>query len=92
MISLLLKKIGNGVHLWTKSLFHVRCDVRILNLIVKDGLEVIKVSFEKIRDSVAFWTATPRGKRSLKMLSTNRTLLMVRNCLLIVLQDETPPF
>ena len=60
MISLLLKKFENDVHLWTKSLFHVRYAAHILNLIVKDGLEVIKASIEKIRDSFAFWLATPK--------------------------------
>jgi hypothetical protein len=32
----------------------------ILNLIVKDGLDVIQPAIKKIRDSVAFWTATPK--------------------------------
>jgi uncharacterized protein YozE (UPF0346 family) len=27
---------------------------------VKDGLEVIKDSISKIRESVSFWTATPK--------------------------------
>jgi hypothetical protein len=38
----------------------MRCAAHILNLIVKDGLEVIKDSIGKIRESVAFWTATPK--------------------------------
>ena len=42
------------------KLLHMRCAAHILNLIVKDGLEVIKNSIAKIRESVAFWTATPK--------------------------------
>lgn len=59
MINLLLDKFG-GDHIWFKSFFHVRCAAHILNLIVKDGLDVIKSSIEKVRDSVAYWTATPK--------------------------------
>jgi len=43
--------------------FHMRCCAHILNLIVKDGLEVIDSSIEKIRDSVAYWTATPKRRK-----------------------------
>ena len=39
---------------------HMRCAAHILNLIVKDGLDVIQPAIKKIRDSVAFWTATPK--------------------------------
>jgi hypothetical protein len=42
------------------KLLHMRCAAHILNLIVKDGLEVIKDSIAKIRESVAYWTATPK--------------------------------
>ena len=38
----------------------MRCCAHILNLIVKEGLEIIKESVEKIRESVAFWIATPK--------------------------------
>ncbi|KAJ7971888.1 zinc finger BED domain-containing protein RICESLEEPER 2-like [Quillaja saponaria] len=42
------------------DLLHMRCAAYILNLIVKYGLEVIKDSIERIRESVAYWTATPK--------------------------------
>ena len=40
----------------------MRCCAHILNLIVKDGLEVVKKGVEKIWDSVAYWTKTPKRK------------------------------
>ncbi|CAN0846151.1 Putative AC transposase [Linum grandiflorum] len=42
------------------ALIHMRCSAHILNLIVRDGLDVIKEGVEKIRESVVFWTCTPR--------------------------------
>ncbi|CAN0917467.1 Putative AC transposase [Linum grandiflorum] len=42
------------------ALLHMRCSAHILNLIVRDGLEVVKDGIEKIRESVVFWTCTPR--------------------------------
>ncbi|TXG48267.1 hypothetical protein EZV62_027561 [Acer yangbiense] len=41
-------------------LFHMRYAAHILNLIVKSGLDVIEFGIQRIRDSVAFWTATPK--------------------------------
>ena len=38
----------------------MRYSAHILNLIVKDGLEVLKDAIENIHDSVAYWTATPK--------------------------------
>jgi hypothetical protein len=56
----LVKKIGKSKLMLEGKLLHMRCAAHILNLIVKDGLEVIKNSIAKIRESVAFWTATPK--------------------------------
>jgi hypothetical protein len=59
VISNLIKKIGETKLLLEGKLLHMRCVAHILNLIVKDGLEVIQ-PITKIHDSIAFWTATPK--------------------------------
>ena len=42
------------------SLLHMRCAAHILNLIVKDGLDVMEEGIVRVRDNVAFWSATPK--------------------------------
>ncbi|KAL5748544.1 hypothetical protein ACOSP7_025584 [Xanthoceras sorbifolium] len=60
VIELMLEKLDKG-DLWLNGqLFHMRCCAHILNLIVKDGLSVIGDGIERIRDSVAYWVATPK--------------------------------
>jgi hypothetical protein len=54
------------------SLLHMRCCAHILNLIVQEGLQVLKDGVEKIRDSVGFWVAT--AKRYEKFEDTARQL------------------
>ena len=48
------------------SLLHMRCAAHILNLIVKDGLDVMEEGIVRVRDSVAFWSATPKRHENLK--------------------------
>ncbi|KAL5134228.1 Zinc finger BED domain-containing protein RICESLEEPER 2 [Glycine soja] len=60
----MIEKIKNKLQLGTLikegAFLHMRCCAHILNLIVKDGLGVMKDGVEKIRDSVAYWIATPK--------------------------------
>ncbi|CAO2039575.1 unnamed protein product, partial [Urochloa humidicola] len=60
VIPYLVRSLGKHKLLNDGSLLHMRCSAHILNLIVKDGLEELKDAIENIRDSVAYWTATPK--------------------------------
>ena len=60
MIDILSEKLSlNGSLLSNGKVFHMRCATHILNLIVKECLDVNRVEIEKIYDSVAFWSTTP---------------------------------
>ncbi|KAL6334197.1 hypothetical protein AAG906_006784 [Vitis piasezkii] len=60
MIDILSEKLSSsGSLLLNGKIFHMRCATHVLNLIVKEGLDVIRVEIEKIRESVAYWLATP---------------------------------
>ena len=60
LIGIVKDKLQIDYLLQSGSMLHMRCCAHILNLIVKDGLDVIKSSLENIRNSVAYWTATPK--------------------------------
>lgn len=60
LITLMNRKLRGKKPLLGGKLLHMRCSAHILNLIVKDGLEVMGSGIEKIRNSVAFWYATPK--------------------------------
>ena len=76
------KFVVSGSLILNGKLLHMRCAAHILNLIVQDGLDVIKVSIGKIRDSVAYWTATQsreekfeEAARQLKIACTKKLAL-----------------
>jgi len=58
----MVMKIGKAKLLLQGTMVHMRCCCHILNLIVKDGLDVpaMKSATHNIRESVAYWTATPK--------------------------------
>ncbi|KAG6516028.1 hypothetical protein ZIOFF_026475 [Zingiber officinale] len=70
MIELILDKLPPSSLILEGKLFHMRCCAHILNLVVRDGLELISDSIKTIRYSVAFWTVTP--KRDEKFIETAR--------------------
>ena len=45
------------------SMLHMRCVTHILNLIVQDGLYLIGDGIERIRDSVIYWTGSPKRRQ-----------------------------
>lgn len=72
MVDLLLEKLPIDAMLLAGKLIHMRCCAHILNLIVKEGLEVMGGAVEKVRDSVSYWSGTP--KRWEKFEETARQL------------------
>ncbi|CAN0899007.1 Putative AC transposase [Linum grandiflorum] len=60
LIEKIKRKLGLSDLIMHGSLVHMRCSAHVLNLIVKDGLYIIKEGIDKVRDSVVYWTATPR--------------------------------
>ena len=92
MIDILREKLSlNNSLLLNGKFFHMRCAARILNLVVKEGLDVIRVEIEKIHDSVAFWSATPsRVEKFEDMQLVNYGFHVIRNYVLIVKHDGIP--
>ena len=60
MINILVEKLSLSVSLLLNGkFFHMRCVAHVLNLIVKEALDVIEVEIEKIHESVAYWSTIP---------------------------------
>ena len=53
-------KVGPSNLLLGGKMLHMRYCAHILNLIVKDGLSVMEHGIKRVRDSVSYWTATPK--------------------------------
>jgi hypothetical protein len=62
IIPFLVRSIGRHKLQNDGKLLHMHCSAHILNLVVKDGLVVLKDATENIHDSVAYRTTTPKRK------------------------------
>ena len=60
MVEKLLLRFDLGTLISNGKFFHMRCTAHILNLVVRDGLKVIENGVGKIRESVGYWTQTPK--------------------------------
>ncbi|KAJ9542939.1 hypothetical protein OSB04_029445 [Centaurea solstitialis] len=87
IINILLDKLPLGSLAMGGRLFHMGCCAHVLNLIVQDGLSVIGDGIERIRDSVAFWTVSPKrdqkfeeAARQLGISSTKKLALDCKTC------------
>ena len=63
MIRILLEKLQVSSLVLGGSLLQMCCAAHILNLVVQDGLAVIGDGSKRIRDSVLFWTASPKRRQ-----------------------------
>jgi hypothetical protein len=42
------------------KLMHMRCAAHIINLIIKDGMSIMESDLQRVRESVGFWSGTPK--------------------------------
>ncbi|KAK9749306.1 hypothetical protein RND81_02G116700 [Saponaria officinalis] len=84
MIKILLKKFDKKCLILKGSFLHLRCSAHILNLIVKDGLDVIESGIGKVRDCVSFWMSTPKRiekfEESCRYLGVSSSKRLILDC------------
>ncbi|KAK8456506.1 hypothetical protein SEVIR_3G031051v4 [Setaria viridis] len=51
------------------KLVHMRCAAHILNLIVKEGMSIMEKGIDIVRESVAFWSATPKRHKKFEKMA-----------------------
>ncbi|CAN1140851.1 Putative AC transposase [Linum perenne] len=85
MMEIIKSRLNASYLLEDGALLHICCTAHILNLSVKDGLDVLKSGIEKISDSVIYWTATPKRVEFFK-----EVVKQCRNSNDKSLQDDCP--
>ena len=63
MIRFLLNKLDTSSLMLGGSILHMRCATHILNLIVQDELSLIGDGIGRIRDSMIYWTESPKKRQ-----------------------------
>jgi hypothetical protein len=63
------------------STLHMRCCAHILNLIMKDGFDIIQKAIERIRDNISFWTTTPKKLKIEEIAKFVKIIITKKLCL-----------
>jgi len=58
----------------------MRCCAHIVNLVVKDGLDIIKERIIKVRESVAFWAGTLKRKENFSVTTKQAGVTVIKHC------------
>ena len=69
VMKLISNKVQTSSLILGGKLLHVRCVAHILNLVVQEGLNVTGDGIEKVRNSVYFWTQSPKRTKILEKIS-----------------------
>ncbi|CAN1753185.1 Putative AC transposase [Linum perenne] len=84
MLENVKKKLALPLLIKDEALLHMRCSAHILNLVVKDGLDIVKDGIEKICESVSYWMATPKRlgffQETDKQLKLRHDIRLVLDC------------
>lgn len=84
MMNIVLENLESSFLVLGGDFLHLRCSAHILNLIVKDGLEVIDPAIEKVRDCIAFWMSTPKRiekfDEACRVLNVSKPKKVVLDC------------
>ncbi|KAL7184809.1 hypothetical protein ACSBR2_026865 [Camellia fascicularis] len=90
-LTIILDKLQGSSLILNESLLHMCCAAHILNLIIQDGLAVIGDGIEKVRDSVVYWTGSPKRKQKFEETTKQLHVACSKELILDLFSGTTYP-
>jgi 5-methylcytosine-specific restriction endonuclease McrA len=78
MVGLIKTRLSAAHMLLRGRVLHMRCCAHILNLIVWHGTQLIEKSITTIRESVAYWIATPKRYEMFEKTTLDENVILDR--------------